>query len=342
MPFLPGKLPNAVLEALLARAAPTTRDPRVLVGPRVGEDAAVLDFGATCLIVATDPVTFATDQLGWYVVQVNANDIAVRGARPRWFLVVLLLPERHTDETLVSLLFDQIYNACDALGCTLIGGHTEITIGLERPLAIGQMIGEVSRAKLVSTGGVQVGDTILLTKGIAIEGAALLARERENVLRERGLAENLIARAKNFLYAPGLSVVSAALRAQEVAQIHAMHDPTEGGLATGLAELAQASNVGLVIERAAIPILPECQAICGALGLDPLGTLASGALLLAVSAADAARVQDTLARDGIPCAPIGVVAPRAHGLKIKSREGVVDLPTFARDEVARALEQIPD
>lgn len=334
---LPGKLPNAMLDTLLSRAGRAIRDPRVLVGPRVGEDAAVLDFGDTCLIVATDPVTFATDPLGWYVVQINANDIAVRGARPRWFSVVLLLPEHTTDAALVSALFEQIYSACDALGCTLIGGHTEITIGLDRPLAIGQMLGEVPRAKLVTTGGAQVGDAILLTKGIAIEGSAVLARERENVLRERGLAENVIARAQHFLFEPGLSVVKEALGAQAVAPIHAMHDPTEGGLATGLAELAQASNVGLEIERAAISILPECQALCDALGLDPLGTLASGALLLAVAPADAARVCDALARDAIPCTQIGAVVPRAQGLKMTTPARTIDLPDFARDEVARAL-----
>lgn len=339
MRYLPGKLPNQVLEKMLARGKSFAPDARVLMGPRVGEDAAILDFGENYLVVATDPVTFATDQLGWYVVQVNANDIAVRGARPQWFLTVLLLPEHETDDVLVTTLFDQIHAACDSIGCTLIGGHTEITFGIERPIAVGQMIGEVPRAKLVTTGGAQVGDVLLLTKGIAIEGTALLAREQGAALQKRGVSEELLARARNMLFEPGLSIVRDALAANAVATIHAMHDPTEGGLATGIAELAYASQVGIVLERDAIQILPECETICAALGLDPLGTLASGALLFALAPGDTTRVMETLAREGIACAQIGKVVPRAQGLKMRTDAGLIELPAFARDQVTRVFER---
>ncbi len=336
--YPPGKLPNSILETLLKRAERLTHDPRVLVGPRIGEDAAVLDYGDTCLVVTSDPITFASDQLGWYAVQVNANDVAVRGARPRWFLAVLLLPEHQTGDDLVSTIFDQIYAACEAIGCSVVGGHTEITIGLNRPLVVGQMLGEVVRDQLVTTAGAQVGDALLLTKGIAIEGTALLARECEPRLKARGISDDLLRRAKNLLFAPGISVVSDALIANKAARVHAMHDPTEGGLATGIAELAQAASVGVWIERGAIPILGECTAICSALGIDPLGTLASGALLLAVPSADAARVVEALIQARIPCAQIGQVVPREEGLKLKTQYGTADLPTFERDEIARALE----
>jgi hydrogenase maturation factor len=339
MRYPPGKLPNPVLEQMLARADRMSRDPRILVGPRVGEDAAALDFGENCLIVATDPVTFATDQLGWYVVQVNANDVAVRGAQPQWLLVVLLLPEKDTDDALVTTLFEQIYDACDSLGCELIGGHTEITFGIERPIAVGQMIGEVPRAKLVTTGGAQVGDALLLTKGIAIEGTALLAREQFAALRAHGVSEELLARARDLLFRPGLSIVRDALTANAVATIHAMHDPTEGGLATGVAELAHASNVGVILEHEAIRVLPECETICAALGLDPLGTLASGALLLAVAPEDSTRVMEALARENITCAQIGELVHSAEGLKMRTRVERIELPSFARDEVTRVFER---
>lgn len=337
MSYLPGKLPNPVLAKMLARAASVVRDPRVLVGPRVGEDAAVLDLGGECLVVTTDPITFATDQIGWYAVQVNANDIAVRGARPRWFLAVLLLPERETDDARVTTIFDQIYDACAALKVGVIGGHTEITFGLERPIVVGQMLGEVQREKLVTTGGAQAGDVLLLTRGIAIEGTALLARELEAELRTRGIAETFIRRAQNLLFEPGISVVSAALAANQVALLHAMHDPTEGGIATGLAELAEASEVGLWIEGEAIRVLPETETLCGLFGLDPLGTLASGALLIAVAPSDAQRVVEALRRLDIECQEIGRVVPRAEGLQLNTRHGVVPLPRFARDELTRVL-----
>jgi hydrogenase expression/formation protein HypE len=190
----------------------------------------------------------------------------------------------------------------------------------------------------VTTGGAQVGDSLLLTKGIAIEGTALLAREREPQLRARGLSEETLHRARDFLFRPGIGVVKEALASNLVARVHAMHDPTEGGLAVGIAEMAQAAGVGVWIEREAIPILSECAEICSALGIDPLGTLASGALLLSVAPADAAHVVEALGREKIPCSQIGRVVPRGEGFKLKSRDAVMDLPTFARDEIARAME----
>src|SRR5262245_36451119 len=162
-----GKLRPALLGTLLDRLAP--KDPRVVVGPRLGEDAAVIDMGDRYLVATSDPVTFATSDLGWYALQVNANDIAVRGARPRSFLATLLLPEGHMDEDAVIDLFSQLGAACDELEVALVGGHTEVTYGLDRPIAVGTMLGEVARDKLVTTGGARVGDAVVLTKGVPLE-----------------------------------------------------------------------------------------------------------------------------------------------------------------------------
>src|SRR5205823_1647746 len=146
-------------------------------GPRVGEDAAVIDLGDRYLVAAADPVTFATDDVAWYALQVNANDIAVRGARPRWFLATLLLPPATTTDESVQALFAQLAEACDELEVTLVGGHTEVTHGLDRPVLAGTMLGEVDKAKLVTTGGARPGDAVIMTKGIPLEGAAIIARE---------------------------------------------------------------------------------------------------------------------------------------------------------------------
>ncbi|HZQ08585.1 MAG TPA: AIR synthase-related protein [Anaerolineae bacterium] len=291
----------------------------MLVGAQIGADAAVLDFCENLLIIATDLITFATKQIGWFAVQINANDVAVRGARPRWFLAVVLLPEDKTDHTLASNIFDQIRDSCAALGCTLIGGHIELTQGLERPIVVGQMLGEVSREKLVTTAGAQVGDVLLLTKGLAIEGTALLARERTTQLRAGGMADDLITRVPNYLYQPGWSIVRDALTANAVSHLHAMHDPTEGGLATALFERADAAQVGIVVERAGIPILPESERLCAILGLDPPGLLASGALLLAVAPNEAGAVIQALTKEEIGCTPIGHIVPREEGLQLSRR-----------------------
>jgi hydrogenase expression/formation protein HypE len=334
-PLPTGKLPVDLLQAVLEKAP--RRDSRVIVGPRVGEDAAVIDMGDRCLVATTDPITFATTEAAWYAVHVNANDVAVRGARPRWFLATILLPEAQTSETAVTALFEQLGQVCDELEIALVGGHTEVTHGLTRPIIVGTMLGEVARDKVVTTAGARPGDAILMTKGVPLEGAALIARERETELRERGLAVPVIRRAKNFLRVPGISVMPEAEIACELGAVHAMHDATEGGLATALHELAEASGVGLRIDRDRIVVLPEGALICQAFGLDPLGTLASGTLLVALPPADAGVVIHALAREGIDSHFIGQVVPRERGRALVEGATERPLPHFPRDEVARIL-----
>ena len=330
--MLPGKLPLELLSDLLGKI--DARDPRVALGARAGEDAALIDMGERYLAAKTDPITFATDLIGWYVVQMNANDLAVMGATPRWLMATLLLPEGTSADD-VRAIFDQLLEACDALGVTLIGGHTEITYGLPRPIAIGAMLGEVAKDKVVLTSGAQVGDSIALTQGVAIEGAAILAREAADALTAKGVSQDVIRRAQNLLFTPGISVAKAAAIACDVGGVNSMHDPTEGGLATGLLEIATAAGVGIAVDAARIPVLPECRAVCDALSLDPLGLIASGALLATLPPADARRLTVALRRAGIPVVEIGRVTPASEGLRLISNGAERALPTFERDELAR-------
>ena len=332
-PLPVGKLRADALRAIFAKLAP--RDPRVIVGPRVGEDAAVIDLGDRYLIATSDPITFAGDDVAWYALQVNANDVAVRGARPRWFLATLLLPADRTTDESVEALFAQLGEACDELEVSLVGGHTEVTHGLDRPVVAGTMLGEVAKDKLVTTGGARVGDAVVMTKGVPLEGAAIIAREREAELRQRGVSPAVIRRAKGFLRSPGLSVLPEAEIACELATVHSMHDPTEGGIATALVELAEAAGVGLRIDAERIVKLPEGVELCRAFGLDPLGTIASGALLLTLAPADAGIVIHALAREGIDCHYIGQVVPAAEGVKLVDGAAERPMPIFAQDEITR-------
>ena len=333
-PLPTGKLPPGLLAEVLGRI--DAADPRVIVGAAPGEDAAVIDAGGDRLLVAsTDPVTFATDRLGWYLVHVNANDIAVAGAAPRWLMATVLLPPGSTDETVRSV-FDQMLAACGELGITLVGGHTEVTYGLERPIGIGAMLGEVERGREVRTSGVRPGDAIVATKHAAIEGTAVLAREAEDSLVRKGLGPELVARAKAFLDAPGISVVKEAAIAATAASVHAMHDPTEGGLATGLREMADASGTGLTIDEDAVSYAAETEAVCQALEIDPFGLIASGCLLIAVGQPDAGPLIDALGREGIGAAVIGRATDRSEGLRLRTKAGpLIELPVFERDELAR-------
>lgn len=335
MHFKVGKLPSNFLGALLERYR--IEDERVVVGPRIGEDAAVIDMGDRYLVAKTDPITFATDHIGWYAVCINANDLATMGARPRWFLATVLLPEGKADEALAEEIFRQLHQACRELKISLVGGHTEITYDLNRPIVVGQMLGEVEKDKLVITGGAQVGDLILLTKGIAIEATAVLAREKKAYLKGKGYSDAFLEKARGYLFQPGISVLKEALLAHQTVPVHAMHDPTEGGLAMGLWELAQAAKVGLLIEGDEIVVLPECERLCTEFGLDPLGAIASGALLIAVAPEDGDRLKKTLEGEGIPCYLIGEVAPSEQGLKLRRGGRTSDLPLFTEDEIAKVF-----
>ncbi len=334
-PFPIGKLPLDYLAELMCRYAQA--DERVVVGAEIGEDAAVIDFGDRYLVAKTDPITFATDEIGWYAVNVNANDVATMGAVPKWFLATLLLPEGKATKESIEVIFSQISSACRKLGISFCGGHTEVTYGLGRPIVVGQMLGEVERGRLVTTSGAQVGDDILLTKGLAIEATSIIAREKADELAGNHPPE-FIARCREFLHRPGISVVPEAQIATAQAQIHAMHDPTEGGLATGLWELAKAAKVGLVIYEEAIPILPETASLCAEYGLDPLGVIASGSLLITLSPQDSKRVIKALNEAGIEAAVIGKVVEEGEGLKLRAEGVVKELPRFERDEIARLFE----
>lgn len=330
-----GKLPVEDLAKLLNRYAPT--DPRLIIGGSIGEDAAVIDMGDRYLVAKTDPITFATDEIGWYAVNVNANDIACTGATPRWFLSTLLLPDRSSTATLVKKIFAQIHSACDELGITVVGGHTEITYGLDRPLVIGQMLGEVAPDKVVSTGGAQVGDDLILTKGIAIEATAIIATEMRSRLLEHFNADDIDYYA-NFLHEPGISVVKDAATAMAAGGVHAMHDPTEGGVATGLHELAQAAGVGLEILEEQLPYLPETVSLCKHFRLNPLGVIASGSLLIASDPLYTPKILEALSRVEIRASVIGRVHPAAAGCQLTGTQNSHPLPVFARDEITRLFE----
>lgn len=338
MPALPtGKLPPQLLQRLLHTHAPD--DPRVIVGPAVGEDAAVLDMGDRYLVVTADPITFATDEIGWYALHVNANDLVVRGARPLWFLATVLLPAAGATEGSVERLFGDLGLACAELGVALVGGHTEVTAGLSRPIVSGCMLGEVAKDRLVTTGGARPGDLLLLSKGVPLEGAAIIARERAAEAERRGVPADVVKRARDFLRDPGISVVPEARAACGAARVHAMHDPTEGGLATACWELAQAAGVGLRVDRERIPILREGRVLCEAFGLDPLGTIASGSLLLAVDPADADRVTAACRDAGIDCAPIGRVTEASQGVSLATGGQARPMPTFPQDQITRIFSE---
>jgi hydrogenase maturation factor len=339
-PFFPvGKLPADVLGLMLAHAP--VLDERVVLGPGIGLDCAVLDLGERLLVFKSDPITFASQDIGWYAVQVNANDIATTGAAPRWFLATALLPEGRTTESTLFTISEQVFSACRELGISVIGGHTEITHGLDRPILVGTLVGEVERGSLVTPRGACPGDKIILTKGVPVEATAILARELPEKLRLT-LSEAEIAEAAGFLYHPGISIVKDARIAQKAGKVTAMHDPTEGGLASALWELAEACGHRLVVQPENVPVPRLAAKICRVFGLDPLATIASGALLLTCAADDAQAICQALQAEGIPGSVIGQVeeGPAAVWQTGQAAQGGLQLfPRPERDEIGKVYER---
>ncbi len=332
-----GKLPPELLAELLMDLG--AHDPRVLVGPAVGEDCAVVEMGDRLLVAKSDPVTFTGKHVGWYSVQVNANDIACSGAAPTWFLPTVLLPTNMEIEG-VREIYADISNACRDLGIMVVGGHSEVTPGIDRPIVAGTMLGELlDRTQIVTTAGAQDGDSVVLTTGLAIEGTAVLATECAGDLQKAGVAPSTIYRAAQYLREPGISVVAAARVLCESIPVHSMHDVTEGGVLTALWELATASNLGVVFEAESAPVLAECEKICGAMGIDPLGLLGSGALLATMSAIDAPRALQALDSVGVNGWEVGQMVEQSGGMWLVDRAGERQLPKYSRDELARYLDQ---
>ncbi len=304
-PILPlGKLPPDLLVRIL-NAAPVS-DQRVLLAGGIGLDCAVVDAGDKLLVLKSEPITFVTAEIGWYAVQVSCNDIATTGADPRWLLTSLMLPEDATTPALVEEIAQQVFSACQEYGISVIGGHTEVTHGLDRPILVSMLVGEVDREKLVTPRGARPGDRVLLTKGVPVEGVAILAREfPEKVIAELG--DEAQRTAAEYLYRPGISVLSDARIATACGRVTAMHDPTEGGLAAALWELAEASQTDLRVDLSLVPVSDLAKRVCNLFGLDPFATIASGALLMTVDPADEGAIMASLHAAGIECAAIGTV-----------------------------------
>jgi hydrogenase expression/formation protein HypE len=331
-----GKLPSDLLRDLLGRLPTESKD--ILLGPGIGLDCAVIQPSGELLVVKSDPITFAMDQIGWYTVQINVNDLATTGALPRWMTVVALLPEENA-RLWINRIADQLQEACHSLDLVIVGGHTEITHGIDRPILVGTLIGEVSRDRLVTPRGARPGDRLLLTKGVPIEATAILAREFTERLAAgpAELSPADLTTAQNFLYNPGISVLSEARTALEIGGVHAMHDPTEGGLYTALWEMAEASGRTIWVDLTSIPVFPLSRRICNALGLDPLAAIASGALLLAIAPEKSVEVAGAIARSGIECKEIGQFVEEPGPPVVRAGRSINSdlLPRPVRDEIAQ-------
>ena len=326
-----GKIPPRVLREVLRRlGGGAGLDP----GPASGEDAAVAAAGnEPRIVLAADPITFPSADPGWHAVIVNANDVAATGGEPRWFLSSILVPPG-TDAARIVRIADGIRRGCREVGAMPAGGHTEVTAAVRHEVVAGAMIGVASPERVKPSGGAREGDLLVITKGIAIEATAIIATEfAEDVSRRFG--PEFQARSARFLRDPGISVVPEARIAARTPGVHAMHDVTEGGVATAIREMTEAARLGAIVDEAKIPRFDESTRLMNRYGLDILGAIGSGALLVACSEAGADGLLRRLEDTGIAGRVIGRFVPPAQGIVLDRGASRRELPRFEADEITR-------
>ena len=328
-----GKLPGALLGQLLHGIANT--DDSILVGPGVGRDAAAVRIGNAILVLKTDPITFASTGAARYLVSINSNDLACLGAIPKWMLVTGMFP-LGTTRAEIEEMFSELATVTEQNAIALVGGHTEITSAVNRPVLVGMLAGETTEERLLRPGGAQAGDLLVVSRPISIEGTALLAEELGDRLAPL-VGTELLDRCRRLIDSPGLSVAPDARIAFDAADIHAMHDPTEGGIAMGAREIAEASGLSAQVHLDRIPIMPDTSAIASALEIDPLGMLASGSLLVAVPKPSARTLLNAWEVAGAAPAVIGRLIASTDDHQLIDGLETRSLPNFVQDEVSRAL-----
>ncbi|MGY5876669.1 MAG: AIR synthase family protein [Candidatus Thorarchaeota archaeon] len=333
--LLPGKLPPELLESLVFTYL-GRRDPAVLLGPAIGEDASVIRVGDLVLIAATDPITGSVEDVGWLSVHINANDIATFGVKPRWFLTSIMLPAGCSAED-VSRIMSQIDSAAKSLDIAVAGGHTEITEGITNPIIAGFMLGVSEKGEYVTSSGAKPGDAIILTKTAAVEGTSILASEGCDFLTKQ-LGEIVVREARKLR--DQISVVKEGLVAFQTGHVTAMHDPTEGGVAGGLHELCDASGLGFEIDMERIPVHDATRAICEVLSINILELISSGCMLIACKSDHAADVQNAIESVGIQSSIIGHTVTDTNQRLIRTTDGPVQLTRPETDALWEALKKV--
>lgn len=328
-----GKIPIDLLKEVVFKNLGASRK-EVTVGPEAGIDGAVLDLGEKSLIISMDPITGAVERIGWLAINVNANDVATFGVEPAFLFSCILLPEK-ADRKIVETICSQMNMAAEELGVAIVGGHCESTPSLANPIVVGCIMGLTEKGCYITAGGAKPGDKLILTKSAGIEGTAILASDREAEL-EKVLEIKTLRNASKFYQK--ISIVKDALTAYQTGGVHAMHDPTEGGVVGGIHEMADASGLGVKIYEEAIPVLHETAEICAYFKIDPLQLIGSGALLVAAETESVERIIANLAQKKINASIIGeILETKEQRLLVKKDSQLRALPRPLSDHLWAAL-----
>jgi hydrogenase expression/formation protein HypE len=314
------------------------RDPDIILGSAFGEDVALTRVGGDILVSHVDPIVGAIENIGWLAVHVACNDIATSGARPRWILLLVLVPDMEEVKLLGQIMQD-VNRAADELEVSIIGGHTGYSSGISRPLVAVTALATMGGSQPVRSSGASLGDHVLVTKGVGLEGTAILAQDFADVAIELGLSHQDLAEARHLLNEVSVVPEALALAKQGVTS---MHDVTRGGLLETMLEIAYLSDVSLRIDGSQIPGQPVVARFAQAFSFDPLKMISSGTLVATVPEERIPGASRALKDLGLPCADIGqVVQGKGVTLLSEGKTMHYDEIRCEEDELTRMWTRYP-
>ncbi|MGB9680237.1 MAG: AIR synthase family protein [Thermoanaerobacteraceae bacterium] len=303
----------------------------VLVHSKLGEDCSIIDFGDKVAVLSTDPITAANKMSGFLSVIISCNDIASSGAKPLGILSTILLPDK-TDESVLHNIMKEIDKAAKKINIEVLGGHTEITSSVNKPIISTTAIGIADKNSYITTKGAKLGDDIIITKSVGLEGTSILASDYEDLLTKY-FDKQFIQRAQGFINE--ISVIEEGLIAGQNGA-NAMHDITEGGILGAAYEIAEASGLGILIYEDKIPIREETQKICKIFGINPLKLISSGSMMISTSKKD--EIINALEKEGIKATVVGKITEKDKFLV--TSQGKITIPSPCKDEIYKVKDRI--
>jgi hydrogenase expression/formation protein HypE len=289
------------------------KTPRMVVGPGIGADNAVISLGGKGVMILTvDPVSaipsFGMKLSAWLSVHLIASDYATSGLRPAYASFSFNFPPKMNSGAREEYV-KTVGRECEKLGVSIAAGHTGSYPGAGYTvIGAGSMFGFAGANEYVDSSMAMAGDSILMTKTAAIEATASLALSFPKYTGKK-VGNAVLSRAKEMI---GMcSTVDDALLAAKTGLrqggVSSMHDATEGGVLGGLHEMALASRKAFFVEEEKISVSAEASAICAAFGLNPLTSLSEGTLLLTCAPERIGELRTRLRHGGIPVKNIGSV-----------------------------------
>lgn len=326
-----GKLDSKLLEEIVFKNI-RYRRPEVLTRPGIGEDCAVLDFGEYECVLSTDPITGAISEIGRLAIHISCNDIASNGVEPLGILLAVMLPEGTTEDQIQEMM-RQAGEASEELGVEIIGGHTEITPAVNKPVIVSTAVGRGKKGDSQSAEEMKPGDYILMTKLAGLEGTGIIAWDLEEELVDV-LTPEEIAEAKELL--SQVSVVKEGVIAGKIGT-SGMHDVTEGGVLGAVWEMCNVSKTGAELWVEEIPAAPVTLKICNHYKIDYLRLISSGCMMIMASPEKKDKIMQNLAEAGIQVSCIGVIKQRSQGIYMieNGQKKTIEPPTS--DELYKVI-----